>query len=196
MSDAPWAGGGTPHLSAASCFLCRTVNYLLWFELCCVLGLKSVSAFIRGERLLETLADTVRSLWTKCSPSQVLELVFSFQLPSLSGVLSPSAILTCSSTITSPAMSFFTYQKHFSFTKDSINIDEESKTGLLSRSPRRQNDVSTFRIHTSFAFLHAIIAMLWLSTFWTFTPLYHKDAKNLKLEEFGESFFLHARPFY
>ncbi|KAH8591205.1 hypothetical protein B0O99DRAFT_675382 [Bisporella sp. PMI_857] len=71
-----------------------------------------------------------------------------------------------------------------SVSRETLDSNEESKTGLISRTPSARNEIATFRVHSNFALLHILIATLWLSTFWTFTPLYHKDVDVLKPLEF------------
>jgi hypothetical protein len=62
----------------------------------------------------------------------------------------------------------WSFTKKVSFSQREDDSDEESKTGLLSQTPQSKNQNANFRLHAGFAFLHAIIAMLWLSTIWTY----------------------------
>jgi hypothetical protein len=66
------------------------------------------------------------------------------------------------------------------------DMDDESKTGLLSQNLRATKKKKTFQLHAAFALLHAVIAMLWLSTFWTFAPLCRQVPELLRPLELRE----------
>jgi hypothetical protein len=85
----------------------------------------------------------------------------------------------------------FNLQRWFSHQRETKrqDLDEESKTGLLWKYSKPNKDLKTFKIHTCFVLLHVTIAMLWLSTFWAFTPLFSKPADALRPLEFGKRHF-------
>lgn len=65
-------------------------------------------------------------------------------------------------------------------------MDDESQTGLLSQNLRATKNNGSLRLHAAFALLHVVIAMLWLSTFWTFAPLCRQVPELLRPLELRE----------
>ena len=86
----------------------------------------------------------------------------------------------------------FNLERWFSHPRETKrqDLDEESKSGLLSNYLKPNEDLKTFKIHTYFVLLHVTIAMFWLSAFWAFTLLFSKPADALRPLEFGKRYFV------
>jgi hypothetical protein len=80
----------------------------------------------------------------------------------------------------------WSFKKNSPFILSEDDMDDESKTGLLSQSLRASKSKDSLRLHAVFALLHAVIAMLWLSTFWTFAPLCRQVPELLRPLELRE----------
>jgi hypothetical protein len=66
------------------------------------------------------------------------------------------------------------------------DADDESKTGFLSQNLRAREDNRTLRLHAGFVLVHAVIAMIWLSSFWTFAPICRQVPQLLRPLELRE----------
>jgi hypothetical protein len=80
----------------------------------------------------------------------------------------------------------WSFKKNNMFILSEDDMDDESKTGLLSQNLRPERNKESLRLHAAFALLHAVIAMLWLSTFWTFAPLCRQVPELLRPLELRE----------
>ncbi|KAH0559383.1 hypothetical protein GP486_004107 [Trichoglossum hirsutum] len=72
------------------------------------------------------------------------------------------------------------FKVNYTSLREKDEMDDESNTGLISQTSNVEREASTFRIHTGFALVHTIIAMLWLSVFWTYTPLCRQSPEALR----------------